>query len=69
MDRDLALKFIEDKEWGFEEICYKLHLACSSSLATTKTTSYLVSMTHESVSGTHDLREEYLVTIMHEENS
>jgi hypothetical protein len=69
MDRDLALKFIEDKEREIEELCYQLSLAHSSSLTATKTSSSLVAMTHESMSGTHDLREEPLVTIPHEEYS
>jgi hypothetical protein len=69
MDRDLALKFIEDKEREIEELCYQLSLAHSSSLTTTKTPSSLAVVTHEGMSGTHDLREEPLVTIPHEENS
>jgi hypothetical protein len=68
MDRDLALKFIEDKEREVEELCYQLSLACSSSL-TTETPSSLAAMTHEGVSGTHDLREEPFVMIPHEEHS
>jgi hypothetical protein len=68
MDRDLALKFVEDKEREVEELCYQLSLACSSSL-TTETPSSLVVVTHEGMSGTHDLREEPLVTIPHEEHS
>jgi hypothetical protein len=68
MDRDLALKFVEDKEREVEELCYQLSLAHSSSL-TTKTPSSLAIVTHEGVSGTHDLREEPFVTIPHEEHS
>jgi hypothetical protein len=67
MDRDLALKFVEDKEREVEELCYQLILACSSSL-TTETPSSLATVTHEGVSGTHDLREEPLVTVLHEEH-
>jgi hypothetical protein len=36
MDRDLALKFVEDKEREVEELCYQLSLARSSSLTTTR---------------------------------
>jgi hypothetical protein len=68
MDMDLALKFVEDKEREVEEICYQLILAWSSSL-TTKTPSYLVAATHEGMSGPHDLRDEPLVMIPHEEHS
>jgi hypothetical protein len=60
MDRDLALKFAKDKEREVKELCYQLSWACSSSLAI---------VTHEGVSGTHDSREEPLVTISHEEHS
>jgi len=67
MDRDLALKFVEDKEREVEELCYQLILACSSSL-TTETPSSSATVTHEGVSGTHDLREEPLVTVLHEEH-
>jgi hypothetical protein len=35
MDRDLALKFVEDKEMEIEELCYQLSVAHSSSLTTT----------------------------------
>jgi hypothetical protein len=68
MDRDLALKFVEDKEREFEELCYQLSLAHSSSL-TTETPSSLAVMTHEGMIGTHDLNEEPLVMISHEEHS
>jgi hypothetical protein len=47
MDRDLALKFIEDKEREIEELCYQLSLAHSSSLTTTETPSSLAAVTHE----------------------
>jgi hypothetical protein len=69
MDRDLALKFVEDKERKIEELCYQLSLAHSSLLTTAETSSSLAVVTHESVSGTHDLREEPLVTILHEKHS
>jgi hypothetical protein len=69
MDRDLALKFIKDKEKEIGEICYHLILAHSSMLTTTKTSLYLVEMTHESMPGTHDLREDPLVTSPHEKYS
>jgi hypothetical protein len=68
MDMDLALKFVENKEREIEEFFYHLSLAHSSSLKTTKNPSYLVVVTHEGISGTHDSREELLVTISHEEN-
>jgi hypothetical protein len=57
MDRDLVLKFNEDKERGIKELCHHLSLACSSIV------------THEGNSGTHDLREEPLMTTPHEEYS
>jgi hypothetical protein len=41
----------------------------NSSSLTTKTPSSLEVVTHEGMSGTHDLREEPLVTIFHEEHS
>ena len=69
MDRDLALKFVEDKEREIEEICCQLSLACSSSLTTTETPTSLAIVTHEHISGTHDLREEPLMTIPHEKHS
>jgi hypothetical protein len=68
MDRDLSLKFVEDKEREVEELCYQLSLARSSSLIV-ETQSYLVAMTHEGMSGTHGLREEPLVMIPYEEHS
>jgi hypothetical protein len=69
MDRDLSLNFIEENESEIEDICYHLSLACSSSLKTTKTSSSLVVMTYEGMSGTHDLREMPLVMIPHEDHS
>jgi hypothetical protein len=69
MDMDLDVKFVEEKEREVEELCYQLSLACSSSLTVSETPSYLVAMTHEDMSATHDLREEPLVTISHEEHS
>jgi hypothetical protein len=69
MDRDLALKFVEDKEREIEELYYQLSLAHSSSLITVETPSSLVIVTHEGMGGTHDLREEPLMTILHEEHS
>jgi hypothetical protein len=68
MDKDLSLKFIEDKEREVEEFCYQLSLARSSSLKA-KTPSSLAVVTHEGVSGPRDFREEPLVTILHEEHS
>jgi hypothetical protein len=60
MDRDLALKFIEDKEREVKQLHYQLSWAHSSSLTI---------VIHEGMSGTHDLREEPLLTILHEEHS
>jgi hypothetical protein len=34
IDRDLSLKFVEDKEMKVEELCYQLSLAPCSSLTT-----------------------------------
>jgi hypothetical protein len=68
MDRDLSLKFVEYKAREVEDIWYHLIHACSSSLIT-NTPSSLEVVTHEGMSGTHDLREDPLVTIPHEENS
>jgi hypothetical protein len=39
MDRDLALKFTEEKEREIEEICHQLSLAHSSSLTAGETSS------------------------------
>jgi hypothetical protein len=58
MDRDLALKFIKDKEREIEVLCNQLGLTLSSSLE---------AVTHESVSGTHDLREDSLMNILNGE--
>jgi hypothetical protein len=69
MDRDLALKFIEDMEREVEELRYLLFLARSSSLTVVKTPSSLAVMTHEGMDDTHDLREEPLVMIPHKEHS
>jgi hypothetical protein len=44
-------------------------VAHSSSLKATKTPPYLAMVTHEGMSGTHDMREEPLVMIPHEELS
>ena len=65
MDRDLSLKFAEDKARQFEEISYQLILAHSSLLEATKTLSSLVVVTHEDMSGTHGLREEPHMMIFH----
>jgi hypothetical protein len=48
MDRDLALKFVEDKEREIGELCYQLSLACSSSLTTIETPSSLVAVSRDS---------------------
>jgi hypothetical protein len=68
MDRDLSLKFAEDKDREVEEHCYQLSLA-RSSLLTAETQSSLEVVTHEGVSGTHGLREEPFVTIPYEKHS
>jgi hypothetical protein len=60
MDMDLALKFIKDKERKIEELCYQLSMARSSSLTTEKTPPYLAMVTHEGMSGTHDMKEDPL---------
>jgi hypothetical protein len=69
MDRDLSLKFFEDKEREVEDICYQLILACSSSLKVVETPSFLAFVTHQCVSGTHDSREESFVMISHKKHS
>jgi hypothetical protein len=61
VDRDLVLKFVEDGERDIEELCYYLSLARSLSLTDAET--------HEGMGGTHDLREEPLMMIMHEGHS
>ena len=68
MDRDLALKFAEDKEREIEKLCYQLSLAHSSSL-TTETPSSLEVVTHEGMSGPPNLREDPLVMISQKEHS
>jgi hypothetical protein len=68
MDRDLALKFIEDKVGEVEELHYLLSLVCSSPLST-ETPSDLAAMIQVGVSVTHDMREEPLVTSSDEEHS
>jgi hypothetical protein len=69
MDRDLALKFTEDKEREIEDIYYLLSMTHSSSLTTTTTLSSLAIVMHEIMSDTHDLRKEPLVMIPHKEKS
>jgi hypothetical protein len=68
MDRDLALKFVEDKEGEVEELLYQLSLVCSSPL-TVETPSDLATMIQASVSVTHDMRGEPLVTSSNEKHS
>jgi hypothetical protein len=60
-DRDLALKFVEDKAGEVEELHYQLSLVHSSPL-TAETPSDLAAMIQASVSVTHDMREEPLGT-------
>jgi hypothetical protein len=47
MDRDLALKFVEDKEREIEKLCYHLSFPRSSLMTTTKTPSSLAVVAHE----------------------
>jgi len=58
MDKDLSLKFTKDKDRDIKELCHHLILACYSSLEV---------VTHEGLSGTHDMRVEPLMTIPHGE--
>ena len=69
MDRDLSLKFVEDEEREIEELCYHISLAHSSALTAAETSSSLVAVTHENMSGTREQREGPPVTIPHEERS
>jgi hypothetical protein len=69
MDRDLTLKFIEDKEREIEDLCYLLSMAHSSSLKTSEVISSLKTVMHEIMSDTHDLRKDPLVMIPHKEQS
>jgi hypothetical protein len=66
MDRDLVLKFVEDKEREVEELHYQLSVTLSSPL-TTMTPSSLESMTQEGMSVKHDVREEPLMMSSDEE--
>jgi hypothetical protein len=68
MNRDLALKFVEDKEGEVEELHYQLSLVHSSPL-TIETPSYLATMIHACVSVMHDTREEPLLMSSDEEHS
>jgi hypothetical protein len=68
MDRDLALKFVEDKDCEVEELHYQLSLVCSSPLPV-ETPSDLVASIQAGVSVTHDVREEPLVMSLNEEHS
>jgi hypothetical protein len=68
MDRDLVLKFVEDKEREDEELHYQLSVALSSPL-TTGTPSSLTVVTQEDVSVTHDVREEPLMMSPDKEHS
>ena len=69
MDKDLSLKFAEDKAKKVEEISHQIILAQYSSLIVVETSPSLAVVKHENMSGTHVLREEPLVIIMHEEHS
>jgi hypothetical protein len=68
MDRDLAIKFVEDKEGEVEELRYQLSLVRTSPL-TVETPSDLAAMIQAGVSVMHDMREEPLVTSSNEEHS
>jgi hypothetical protein len=68
MDRDLVLKFVEDKEREVEELHYQLSVALSSPL-TAGTPSSLAVVTQEGVSVKHDVREEPLMMSLDEEHS
>jgi hypothetical protein len=69
MDRDLALKFIEEKEREIDDICYHISLGHSSSLTVVENSSSLAVVTYEGMGGTPDLREEPLVMIRHDDHS
>jgi hypothetical protein len=56
MDMDISLKFTKDKVRDIKELFHHLSLACYSSLK---------EVTHEGMSGTHDMRVEPLMTIPH----
>jgi hypothetical protein len=66
MDRELVLKFVEDKESEVEELHYQLSVTLSSPL-TTMTPSSLESMTQEGMSVKHDVREDPLMMSSNEE--
>jgi hypothetical protein len=68
MDKELVLKFVEDKEREVDELHYQLGLAHYSPLMT-DTPSYLEAVTQENVSLTHDVREETLMMSQDEEQS
>jgi hypothetical protein len=59
---------LQESEIQVDELCVELSLAHSSS-STAETQSSMAAITHEDVSGTHDLREEPLVMVKHEEHS
>jgi hypothetical protein len=68
MDRDLVLKFAEDKEREVEELNYQLSVTLCSPL-TTGNPSSLAVVTQEGVSVTHDVREESLMMSPEKEHS
>jgi hypothetical protein len=68
MDRDLALKFVEDNDSEVEKLHYQLSLVRSSPLPS-ETPSGLVASIQVGVSVTHDVREEPLVMGSDEEHS
>jgi len=53
IDRELDLKFVEDEEREIENLFHQLSIAHSSSFTKTNTSSSLMAVTHESMSGTH----------------
>jgi hypothetical protein len=59
---------LQESKIQVDELCMELILAHYSS-STTETQSSMKAITHEDVSGTHDLREEHLVMVKHEDHS
>ena len=66
MDRDLVLKFVEDKEREVEELHYHPSVALSSPLIA-RIPSSLATVIQEGVTVTHDVREDPLMMISDEE--
>jgi hypothetical protein len=68
MDRDLVLKFVEDKEREVEELHYHPSVALSSPLIA-RIPSSLATVIQEGVTVTHDVREEPLMMSPDEDHS